>query len=63
MENITEDEGNAISKFDLNNGFDIRKVYNLHAVQGGFKEKLYDTRKTTGGPEFEIADPKNPHLF
>ena len=45
-----------------NRGFDIRKAYNLHAIQVKFQEKLYDTKNPNqqGRPVFEVADPSNP---
>lgn len=44
--------------------FDIRKAYNAHAIDGGFKTRLYNTRlpdNGIGGPMFE-NDPLNPNM-
>jgi hypothetical protein len=44
--------------------YDIRKAYNAHAIDGGFKTRLYDTRlpdNGVGGPVFE-NDPHNPNM-
>ena len=44
--------------------YDIRKAYNAHAIDGGFKTRLYDTRLPDNGvgrPVFE-NDPHNPNM-
>jgi hypothetical protein len=48
----------------LTSSFDIRKAYNAHAIDGGFKTRLYNTRLPDngfGGPMFE-NDPLNKLL-